>query len=188
MAALIHARSGWLCLAVVLDLYSRRIGGWAMAPALPCPARTACLQRPAAGDREPATAARALRTALPACIRTWDTAPLPAMSRAVPVLEGLRPSLTEVVFPIAPAAPDFKTSEPVLGSSTSVCTTSGTRRRQSSCHNFLTAPITIICSCWAAVSSIVCWSANPAFCCGWKISLSVRGAGLLLARAAICSP
>jgi len=31
----IRTRSGWLYLAAVLDLYSRRIVGWAMAPSMP---------------------------------------------------------------------------------------------------------------------------------------------------------
>ena len=36
----IRTRSGWLYLAGVLDLYSRKIVGWAMAPAMP--ARLVC--------------------------------------------------------------------------------------------------------------------------------------------------
>ncbi len=37
----IRTRSGWLYLAAVLDLYSRKIVGWAMAPNMP--ARTGVL-------------------------------------------------------------------------------------------------------------------------------------------------
>ena len=31
----VRTRSGWLYLAVVLDLFSRRVVGWAMAPSMP---------------------------------------------------------------------------------------------------------------------------------------------------------
>lgn len=40
----IRTRSGWLYLAAVLDLYSRKIVGWAMAPAMPAALVCAALQ------------------------------------------------------------------------------------------------------------------------------------------------
>ena len=40
----IHTRSGWLYLAVVLDLHSRKIVGWAMAPCMPAGLVCAALQ------------------------------------------------------------------------------------------------------------------------------------------------
>ena len=40
----IRTRSGWLCLAVVLELHSRKIGGWAMAAATPAALVCAALQ------------------------------------------------------------------------------------------------------------------------------------------------
>lgn len=51
----IRTRSGWLYLAVVMDLYSRKIIGWAMAPEMPaqlvCAAlyMAICSRKPAAG-------------------------------------------------------------------------------------------------------------------------------------------
>ena len=40
----IRTRSGWLYLAAVLDLHSRKIVGWAMAPAMPASLVCAALQ------------------------------------------------------------------------------------------------------------------------------------------------
>ena len=40
----IHTRRGWLYLAAVMDLYSRRIVGWAMAPAMPAALVCSALQ------------------------------------------------------------------------------------------------------------------------------------------------
>lgn len=40
----IRTRSGWLYLAVVLDLYSRKVIGWAMAPSMPAELVCAALQ------------------------------------------------------------------------------------------------------------------------------------------------
>ena len=40
----IRTRSGWLCLAAVLDLHSRKIIGWAMAPSTPSGLVCAALQ------------------------------------------------------------------------------------------------------------------------------------------------
>ena len=40
----LHARSGWLYLAAVLDLHSRKIVGWAMAPEMPATLVCAALQ------------------------------------------------------------------------------------------------------------------------------------------------
>ncbi len=49
----IRTRSGWLYLAVVLDLYSRKVVGWAMAPDMPASLVCAALQM-AIAQRKPA--------------------------------------------------------------------------------------------------------------------------------------
>lgn len=49
----IRTRSGWLYLAVVLDLYSRKVVGWAMSPAMPATLVCAALQM-ALAHRQPA--------------------------------------------------------------------------------------------------------------------------------------
>lgn len=48
----IRTRSGWLYLAAVLDLYSRKIVGWAMAPGMPAELVCAALQM-AIAQRQP---------------------------------------------------------------------------------------------------------------------------------------
>ncbi len=40
----IRTRSGWLYLAVVLDLFSRKVVGWSMAPSMPAELVCAALQ------------------------------------------------------------------------------------------------------------------------------------------------
>jgi len=50
----IRTRSGWLYLAAVLDLYSRKIVGWAMAPTMPAELVCAALQMAIAQRRPPA--------------------------------------------------------------------------------------------------------------------------------------
>ena len=42
----IRTRSGWLYLTAVLDLHSRKIVGWAMAPVMPAALVCAALQMP----------------------------------------------------------------------------------------------------------------------------------------------
>jgi transposase InsO family protein len=49
----IHTRSGWLYLAAVMDLFSRKIVGWAMAPSMPAELVCAALQM-AISQRNPA--------------------------------------------------------------------------------------------------------------------------------------
>ena len=49
----IRTRSGWLYLAVVLDLYSRKVVGWAMAPTMPASQVCTALQI-AIAQRQPA--------------------------------------------------------------------------------------------------------------------------------------
>ena len=49
----IRTRSGWLYLAAVLDLHSRKIVGWAMAPEMPAALVRAALQM-AIAQRNPA--------------------------------------------------------------------------------------------------------------------------------------
>ncbi|CDS47920.1 Mobile element protein [Polaromonas sp. CG9_12] len=49
----IRTRSGWLYLAAVLDLHSRKIVGWAMAPSMPATLVCTALQM-AIGQRNPA--------------------------------------------------------------------------------------------------------------------------------------
>ena len=49
----IRTRSGWLYLAMVLDLFSRKIVGWAMAPKMPAELACAAL-RMAIQQRQPA--------------------------------------------------------------------------------------------------------------------------------------
>lgn len=49
----IHTRSGWLYLAAVMDLYSRKIVGWAMAPNMPAELVCSALQM-AIAQRQPA--------------------------------------------------------------------------------------------------------------------------------------
>jgi transposase InsO family protein len=49
----IRTRSGWLYLAAVMDLYSRKIVGWAMAPSLPAELVCTALQRAIAQRRPP---------------------------------------------------------------------------------------------------------------------------------------
>lgn len=49
----IRTRSGWLYLAAVMDLFSRKIVGWAMAPAMPAELVCAALQM-AIAQRQPA--------------------------------------------------------------------------------------------------------------------------------------
>ena len=49
----IRSRSGWLYLAAVLDLHSRKITGWAMAPEMPATLVCAALQM-AIAQRNPA--------------------------------------------------------------------------------------------------------------------------------------
>jgi putative transposase len=50
----IHTRSGWLYLAAVLDLYSRKIVGWAMAPSMTAPLVCAALEMAVAQRCPPA--------------------------------------------------------------------------------------------------------------------------------------
>lgn len=50
----IRTRSGWLYLAAVLDLYSRKIVGWAMAPTMPAELVCAALQMAIAQRQPPA--------------------------------------------------------------------------------------------------------------------------------------
>ena len=50
----IRTRSGWLYLAVVMDLYSRKIIGWAMAPTMPAELVCAALQMAIAQRQPPA--------------------------------------------------------------------------------------------------------------------------------------
>jgi transposase InsO family protein len=49
----VRTRSGWLYLAAVMDLYSRKIVGWAMAPSMPAEIACAALQM-AITQRNPA--------------------------------------------------------------------------------------------------------------------------------------
>ncbi len=49
----IRTRQGWLYLAVVLDLHSRKVVGWAMAPRMPTGLVVAALKM-ALGQRRPA--------------------------------------------------------------------------------------------------------------------------------------
>jgi putative transposase len=49
----IRTRSGWLYLAAVMDLFSRKIVGWAMAPSMPAELACAALQM-ALAQRNPA--------------------------------------------------------------------------------------------------------------------------------------
>jgi transposase InsO family protein len=49
----LRTRSGWLYLAAVLDLYSRKVVGWALAPAMPAELVCSALQR-ALTQRQPA--------------------------------------------------------------------------------------------------------------------------------------
>ncbi|MBP8813497.1 MAG: DDE-type integrase/transposase/recombinase [Laribacter sp.] len=50
----LHTRSGWLYLAVAMDLFSRKIIGWAMAPGMPAERVCAAL-RMAIAQRQPAS-------------------------------------------------------------------------------------------------------------------------------------
>lgn len=50
----IRTRSGWLYLAAVLDLYSRKVVGWAMAPSMPAELVCAALQMALAQRNPPA--------------------------------------------------------------------------------------------------------------------------------------
>jgi transposase InsO family protein len=56
----ISIRSGWLYLAVVMDLFSRKIIGWAMAPSMPAELVCSALQMAITHRRPPAGTYRSL--------------------------------------------------------------------------------------------------------------------------------
>lgn len=60
----IRTRSGWLYLAVVLDLYARKVVGWAMAPTMHAELVSGLLQQRAAALQTGQLATQCLRAAI----------------------------------------------------------------------------------------------------------------------------
>ncbi|MGI4746035.1 MAG: DDE-type integrase/transposase/recombinase [Janthinobacterium lividum] len=87
----IPTSEGWLCLTVVLDLFSRRVVGWSMIDTMPQELTTAALQM-AITNRRPAPGLWLRRmlylllskasTTEPGCIRLSDADHLPIRNKA----------------------------------------------------------------------------------------------------------